>query len=459
VDNPSHAHSDALSALDVDTIAAVASPPGRGGIGVVRISGPRAMAILNAIAGRVPPARRAALAQFRDACGRPIDRGLALYFPGPASYTGDDVAELHGHGGPVVMDLLLAAALEAGARVARPGEFTERAFLNGRLDLAQAEAVADLIASATASAARSAARSLTGEFSARVELLKQALTSIRISVEAGIDFPEDDVDELAPGALLGRIDALAVELDALVGGAAQGVLRNEGLTLAIVGRPNAGKSSLLNRLAGADRAIVTPLPGTTRDVLTERIDLGGIPVRIADTAGLRVAQDPIESEGVRRARLEIAAADGVLLVADATVREDPATLIREERLALGRVIVVWNKVDLVDADCALPRVDVRAVRISALTGAGFDELIAEIKRAAGVRDDEGGFSARRRHVDALTRTRAHVERARSALRDGAALELAAEDLRAAQRALGEILGEVSSDELLGAIFSSFCIGK
>jgi tRNA modification GTPase len=447
-------------ALDRDTIAAIATAPGRGGIGIVRISGARARAVATALVGGLPATRRAAVRSFRDAQGVAVDQGVVLFFAGPASFTGEDVVELQGHGGPVVLDLLLEAALAAGARMARPGEFTERAYLNGRIDLAQAEAVADLIASGSRAGVRSAMRSLSGEFSKRIDALSSGLTELRLHVEAAIDFPEEEIDFLAESNVRERIRLLQHELAELTMRARQGALQNEGMTVVIAGRPNAGKSSLLNRLAGYDRAIVTAIPGTTRDTLSERILIDGLPLRIVDTAGLRTTDDPVEREGVRRARVELAQADRILLVCDASTGEDPITIAREEQLPLERLTVVMNKIDIAspvageDVDRTLP-----CVHVSALTGAGFDALAHHLKAAAGWRDDEGAFSARRRHLDALRRAGQLIEHGLAELESHSAAELLAEDLRLAHDALGEIVGHVSSDDLLGRIFASFCIGK
>jgi len=449
---------DGGGSLDRDTIAAVATPPGRGGIGIVRLSGAAAGQIAECMAGPLPPPRQAALRTFRDVEGRTLDQGIVLFFPGPRSYTGEDVIELQAHGGPVVMDLLLESALVGGARLARPGEFTERAYLNDRIDLAQAEAVLDLIDSGTKAAARNAARSMSGEFSRRVSSLGEAILDLRVYVEAAIDFPEEEVDFLADGVVLGRLQALRADVAAILAEAAQGALLNEGITVVIAGRPNAGKSSLLNQLAGYDRAIVTELPGTTRDVLSERITLGGLPIQVVDTAGLRDSGDVIEREGVRRARLEIAGADRVLLVFDATEPEDPLAFAREEGLPLERLTIVFNKMDLVGPTARLETA-CPSVRISALTGVGLDDLAAHLKEVVGLREDEGGFSARRRHLDALRRALDLLDRGIEQLSSWGAGELVAEDLRCAHEALGEILGRVTSDELLGSIFSSFCIGK
>lgn len=461
-----------------DTIAAIATPPGRGGVGIVRVSGPRAPEFALALLGELPPPRRAVHRTFRDTSGAPIDDGLAIYFAAPASFTGEHVLELHGHGGPVVMDLLLARVLELGARPARAGEFSERAFLNERLDLAQAEAVADLIDAGSAAAARAAARSLTGEFSKRVLDLQAALVDLRTYVEAAIDFPDEELELLSEDAIGGRVDALLAQCDALERGAKQGRLLHEGLVVVIAGRPNAGKSSLLNALAGHDAAIVTPIPGTTRDVLRERIQIDGLPLTVLDTAGLRDVPDVVEAEGIRRAREQMKKADRILYVVDAA---DAAAVtgVDADLRALPAdvpVTVVLNKCDLAGGAQAMgvsgSPVESTArrgaassspaivQRVSALTNAGLDDLREHLKTVAGfVMGDAGAFSARRRHLDALARVHAHVGTARAHLRSRAGAELIAEELRLAQVALGEILGEFTSEDLLSKIFGSFCIGK
>ncbi len=446
--------------LDRDTIAAVATPPGRGGIGIVRISGPHAREIAIAVCGRELRARTPIVAQFSDTHGEPIDRGLAILFPAPRSFTGEDVAELHGHGGPVVIDMLLQAAVARGARLARPGEFTERAFLNGKLDLAQAEAVADLIGSRSEAAARSALRSLSGSFSRRIHELADEMLDLRIYVEGAIDFPEDEIDFVAEGLVAERLERMLTALVSLLDTANQGAILNEGITLVLAGRPNVGKSSLLNRLVGFDRAIVTETPGTTRDVLTESIDFDGVPVRIVDTAGLRLSGDAIEREGIRRARVQIGEADRILLVRDDSAPEPVETLISEQELPIDRVTVVTNKIDLTGTQPGeRSGVQLAEVRVSAVTGAGIDSLKRHILRAIGHRSGTGVFSARRRHLDALGRARDSLENGASALRNGGAGELLADDLRRAHGELGEIVGTVTSDALLGEIFARFCIGK
>jgi tRNA modification GTPase len=445
-----------------DTIAAIATAPGRGGIGIVRVSGSSCRSIANALLGRVPEPRAAELHRFLDAAGEPIDEGLALYFPGPASFTGEDVLELHGHGGPVVMDLLLRRVLELGARAAAPGEFTQRAFLNDKLDLAQAEAVADLIDSGSAAAARAALRSLHGEFSSQVHDLAEAVLELRMWVEAAIDFPEEEVDFLGDRALDARLEFIRHRFAELAETARQGALLRDGLTIVIAGRPNAGKSSLLNRLAGYDAAIVTPIPGTTRDVLRERIEIDGLPVHVLDTAGLRESPDEVEAEGIRRAHRELARADRVLFVVDAS--DDEAVAAIDADLAAlpsdAPRTVVLNKIDRLAREPGMVPDDPVRVHLSAATGAGLDLLRAHLKDCVGFHPPGlGVLSARARHLEALRRARAHVEEAHRLLTERHAGELVAQELTDAQKQLGEITGEVTSEDLLGRIFSSFCIGK
>jgi tRNA modification GTPase len=446
-----------------DTIVAAATPPGRGGVGIVRVSGPKTPEIAAVILGELPEPRRAALVRFLDGEQQPIDAGFALFFPAPHSYTGEHVLEMHGHGGPVVVEALIGRVLELGARRALAGEFTQRAFLNDKVDLAQAESIADLIDAGSREAARAAMRSLQGEFSAMVNGLTEAVIDLRIYVEAAIDFPEEEIDFLADRQLEDRLAIVRDHFDAVEQSARQGRLLREGMTVVIAGRPNAGKSSLLNRLAGYDAAIVAPIAGTTRDVLRERIDIDGMPLHILDTAGLRDSTDAVEQEGVRRAETEIARADRVLFVVDAS-EDSVAAAFREERKRLPPevpVTIVFNKCDLA---VGLPMSDTVSgppqITLSALTGDGIDVLRAHLKSSMGFRTAESGtVSARRRHLDALARARAHVEEATRQLRDRRAGELVAEDLRAAQQALGEITGEFTTDDLLGRIFSSFCVGK
>jgi tRNA modification GTPase len=444
-----------------DTIAAVASAPGIGGVGVLRISGPGAGAIADSLLGRAPRPRHAHYAAFADAAGAIIDRGLLLWFPAPRSYTGEDVLELQGHGSPVALRRLLARTIELGARHARPGEFSERAFLNGKLDLAQAEAVADLIASGSDAAARAAMRSLDGEFSRRVHALTEAVVRLRVWIEAAIDFPEEEIDFLATPQLADDLAALRTQLAELLAGARRGVRLADGLHVVIVGRPNVGKSSLLNALAASERAIVTEIAGTTRDVLRETIDLDGIALTLVDTAGLREADDLVEREGIRRARAELERADLALLLDDDGAAPDDAAELRADLPAQLAHIVIHNKIDL---GGGLPRVetigDTAHIWLSARSGAGLDLLVAELKRHAGQGESaEGAFTARARHVAALERAGDHLAAAEQALLVHRAGELAAEELRQVQHALGEITGEFSSDDLLGEIFSSFCIGK
>ncbi|HVY63471.1 MAG TPA: tRNA uridine-5-carboxymethylaminomethyl(34) synthesis GTPase MnmE [Gammaproteobacteria bacterium] len=443
-----------------DTIAATGTAPGIGAVAIVRVSGPRALDIGRRLSGIEPRPRYAELCTFRAVSGEAIDEGLLLFFPGPRSFTGEDVVELQCHGGRVVSDTLLAQAFALGARPAEPGEFTLRAYLNDKLDLLQAEAVADLIASGSLQAARAALRSLDGEFSAAVADVQAALTSLRVRIEAWLDFPDEELPFDAAPQCITEIDRLLSMLDALTGRARSGRALRDGLSIAIAGPPNAGKSSLLNRLAGYDAAIVTDIPGTTRDPLREQLTLDGLPVTVVDTAGLRDTADPIEREGVRRARTEVARADRVLWLADA--RAAAATSLHEARAALGDDVpftVVMNKVDLTAAP---PRTFVLAgvpfVSLSALTGVGVDGLVAHLKQIAGLGAEvAGALSARRRHLDALARVRADLVTARAELQG--ALELTAEHLRRAQTALGELTGELTSDDLLGEIFATFCIGK
>jgi len=445
-----------------DTIAAVATPPGRGGVGIVRVSGPAAGAIAEGLLGRVPEPRRAVLERFQDAVGEALDIGLALYFPAPHSFTGEDVLELHGHGGPVVLDRLLGRVVVLGARLARPGEFSERAFLNGKLDLAQAEAVADLIDSGSEAAARSALSSLEGLLSQRVTALVEGLMALRSYVEAAIDFADEEIDFLSSSDASGRLAALEAELEALVASAQQGRLLRDGLTVVLAGPPNAGKSSLLNYFAGRDSAIVTDVPGTTRDLLREFIQLDGLPLHLVDTAGLRDSGDAVEREGVRRARDAIASADRVLLIVDDTACSDAdLARLRDGLPEACPVSVVRNKIDLSgrSAGCSdtAPGAE---LAISVTNGAGLDALRDHLKEVSGYFGaDDGLFMARQRHLDALRVAGDALAVARHHLAGDAAGELVAEELRLAQQALGEITGAVTPDDLLGQIFSSFCIGK
>lgn len=443
------------------TIAAIATPPGRGGIGIVRVSGPRARAIAQTLLGKVPAPRYASLARFHDPQGEVIDEGLALFFPAPHSFTGEDVLELHAHGGAVTLDMLLRAALAAGASAARPGEFSQRAFLNGKLDLAQAEAIADLIESSSESAARSALRSLQGAFSQRVHAIVDALIKTRVFVESAIDFPDEEIDVLADEAFITRIADIEAQIDALLQATRQGCLLREGATVVLAGPPNAGKSSLLNALAQREAAIVSPLPGTTRDALREQIQIDGLPLLMVDTAGLRETADVVESEGVRRARAALAQADHALVIVDDAARAETASALREVPAGLGYTLV-RNKIDLTQRAPGIvaSATDGVEIAISCKTGAGLDALAARLRQVMGFAPaGEGLFTARRRHLDAIARARAHVQQGRRQWTDARAGELLAEELRQAQQALSEITGEYSSDDLLGEIFSSFCIGK
>lgn len=447
-----------------DTIVAAATPPGRGGVAVVRISGAAVPNIARQLLGNLPAPRVATFGRWRDAAGELIDIGLALHFPAPHSFTGEHVLELQGHGSDVVVEALVERIVELGARRARAGEFSERAFLNDKIDLAQAEAIADLVDAGSRRAAQAALRSLQGEFSAQVNATRAALTSLRVYVEAAIDFPEEEIDFLASAEMRERIEDVQARMARVLAAAEQGAVLARGLTVAIAGRPNAGKSTLMNRLAGHDVAIVTPVAGTTRDLLRERIEIDGMPVELIDTAGLRDATgDAIEVEGMRRAREAIARADLLLFLVDAAA--DPAhASFDEERATLPPEVpctLVLNKVDLAPAALSLAKRGVhgQVLAISAASGEGMAELRRHITARAG-RGAEGGsaVTARARHVDALRRASSHLDAAHHQLaaKQG---ELAALELREAQRELGEVVGDVTSDELLGHIFSSFCIGK
>jgi len=452
-----------MSRNDPDTIAAIATPAGIGGVGIVRLSGPRVPDIARALLGSIPPPRRARFTSFRNAAGRIVDQGLALYFPQPHSFTGEHVLELHGHGGPVVLDMLIQETLAAGARLARPGEFSERAFLNGKLDLTQAEAVADLIESASTEAARAALRSLQGVFSARVRAIGEMLTGLRVQIEAALDFPEEELDLLADQSLAAHAHTILDEVNALAAECRQGQLLRDGMTIALSGRPNAGKSSLLNLLARRDAAIVSASPGTTRDVLREPIQIDGLPLHVLDTAGLRETTDEVETEGVRRAREAMQSADRVLLVIDDS-RENEGSIrtLLAELPDNVPVTLIRNKIDI--SGRAAGGIEnagfaVAEIALSALNGNGLNALHEHLKACMGYRPaGEGAFSARRRHLESLRRCAEQlaVVPPELAARRG---ELAADALRQAQQALGEITGEFTSDELLGRIFASFCIGK
>lgn len=450
-----------------DPIVAVATAPGRGAVGIVRASGADLSPLIEAVCGRPLQARRAHYGPFLDATGAPIDQGLALWFPAPHSYTGETVLELQAHGGPVVLQLLLARCLEAGAgiglRLAEPGEFTQRAFLNDKLDLAQAEAVADLIDASTEAAARSAGRALAGAFSQRVDTLAEQLLQLRLLVEATLDFPEEEIDFLEQAGARGRLAQALDTLQALQAGARQGVLLREGMRVVLAGQPNVGKSSLLNALAGAELAIVTEIPGTTRDRVAETIQIEGVPVHVTDTAGLRedlAAGDEVERIGIGRSWQAIGEADAVIFLHDLTRRGEPGYEAAEAQIAArlpAQALQVYNKADRVTPTALPPG----AIALSARTGEGLDLLRSELLARAGWQaQPEGVFIARARHLQALARAQQHLRQAQAlAAQADAALDLLAEELRLAHAALGEITGQVSADDLLGAIFSRFCIGK
>ncbi|MGM3176035.1 tRNA uridine-5-carboxymethylaminomethyl(34) synthesis GTPase MnmE [Dickeya lacustris] len=450
-----------------DTIVAQATPPGRGGVGILRISGPHAAAVAQAVLGKLPKPRYADYLPFQDTDGSVLDQGIALWFPGPNSFTGEDVLELQGHGGPVILDLLLKRVLALpGVRIARPGEFSERAFLNDKLDLAQAEAIADLIDASSEQAARSAVNSLQGVFSTRIHQLVEALTHLRIYVEAAIDFPDEEIDFLSDGKIETMLNAVIDDLEGVRGEARQGSLLREGMKVVIAGRPNAGKSSLLNALAGREAAIVTDIAGTTRDVLREHIHIDGMPLHIIDTAGLREASDEVERIGIERAWQEIEQADRVLFMVDGTTTDAiaPAAIWPEFMARLPGslpVTVVRNKADITGETFGIEEVKTYSlIRLSARTGEGVDTLRQHLKQSMGfISNTEGGFLARRRHLQALELAATHLQQGHEQLVSAYAGELLAEELRLAQQALSEITGEFTSDDLLGRIFSSFCIGK
>lgn len=452
-----------------DTIAAIATPPGQGGIGVVRVSGPLSKKIAQQILGFLPKARKAHYCQFHDQQQQLLDHGIALFFPGPNSFTGEDVLELQGHGGPVLLDLILKTCVVAGARLARPGEFSEQAYLNGKMDLAQAEAIADLISCQSEHAARAALRSLEGEFSQCIHALLNKLIYLRMYVEATIDFPEEEIDFLSDGKVAALLQDLLETVERIEQAARQGSLLREGMIVVIAGQPNAGKSSLLNALSGREAAIVTDIAGTTRDILREEIIIDGLPIHIIDTAGLRESDDPIEREGIRRAREMLQKADHVLLVMDVT-KTDAANIRQELQSLQGQLpsaipcTVILNKQDLLSLEKSAELVqglqDFPHIKISAVTKQGLLELRDYLKKCVAFDSQfEGGFLARRRHLDALRRAREAIFRAQKQLVEYSAGELIAEELMLAQQDLAEITGEFHSDDLLGKIFSSFCIGK
>jgi len=444
-----------------DTIAAIATPPGLGGVGIVRVSGPSVTPIAEQILGGLPPPRYAALLPFVGPDSEVIDHGIALFFPSPHSFTGEDVLELQAHGGPVVLDLLLQRILALGCRPARSGEFSERAFLNGKLDLTQAEAVSDLIESSTEAAARLAQRTLQGEFSQRITELLESIISLRAYVEAAVDFPEEEVDFLTDSHVGDDLRVVIDTLERVRRSARQGQLLRDGMTLVIAGRPNAGKSSLLNALAGRDTAIVTHVPGTTRDLLRERIQIDGMPLHIVDTAGLREGPDPIEREGILRARREMEHADRLLWVFDDQEGPNHDAMDRATLPLNVPVTLVRNKIDLTGTRPGVRHTaDGVEVAIAAASGEGIDELRAHMKESVGYQGaGEGEFMARRRHLEALERTGGHLLQGQRVMLEAEAGELLAEELRLAQNALSEITGKFLPDDLLGEIFGRFCIGK
>ncbi len=447
------------SALNTDLIVAVATPPGQGGIGVVRLSGAQALQVGEQICGRALPPRQATFCRFREGA-EVLDEGVALSFHEPASFTGENVVELQCHGSPVVLQRLLDAACALGARLARPGEFSERAYLNGKLDLAQAEAVADLIASTSVTAAKAAMRSLTGEFSRQIHALTETLAQLRMLVEACIDFPDEDVEFLEEAEVDARVAALLAELEALRQRCHQGQLINEGINVALIGPPNAGKSSLLNALAGEEAAIVTDVPGTTRDLLKVDLVLGGMPLKLVDTAGLRDSEDTVEKIGIERARAQADAADLVIVVLDASQVAPELLTKAVQRLVPDTTsarLIVMNKIDLLSA--GIPSAERDTHWVSAKTGQGIDALVQAIVAAAGLSGAEVGFTARARHVAALDDAIVSLQRAAAQLTAREDTEIVAEELRAAHNALGEIVGIETPDDLLGRIFSEFCIGK
>ncbi len=470
-----------MTLQDTDTISAIATPAGRGGIGIVRVSGPSVMQIALAICGRQVEARVATYCQFRTAEGKVLDSGIALFFPGPKSFTGEDVLELQGHGGVVVLKSLLRRTLECGARMARPGEFTERAFLNDKLDLLQAEATADLISATSEQAMRSSVRTLQGAFSAHIHALVKQITAIRVNVEAAIDFSDDAIDLLRDTEVAQALQDINTQVKATYEKARQGALLQEGIAVVLAGAPNAGKSTLLNALAGSNAAIVTDIPGTTRDLLRQQLDIDGLPVSVTDTAGLRASQNPVEMEGIRRARDAVNQADQVLLVVDASLNRPGENDLISQNLDLlaldnnttqwieqynGRLCLVLNKIDLIEGmtpgqgSTVYQQLELPSFHISAQQGEGLDNLRSFLKNNCGY--DEGTedvFIARERHIQALKIVAGHLENAGQRVSECLHLELVAEELRLGQQALSAITGVVTSDDLLGEIFANFCLGK
>ena len=457
-----------ISRKSTDTICAIATPSGIGGVGIVRVSGPLTKLIIVNVIGKIPPPRYAQYSTFIDNNNEIIDKGISLFFPAPNSFTGEDVLELQAHGGPIILDQIIQAILASGARIARPGEFSERAFLNNKIDLTQAEAIADLIESHSVVAAKHALRSLQGEFSSLINALVASIIELRVFIEAAIDFPEEEIDFLASSDVKDKLILLLEELDKVLAQAKTGSILKEGLSIVIVGEPNVGKSSLLNLLSGQDSAIVTNVPGTTRDALKELIDLDGLPAHFIDTAGLRESSDIVEQEGMKRTWEAIKKADHILLLIDSNKEKILSNhpmlqeLIKESP-DLNKITIVKNKIDLNSQEAGISfndKIKTYCVSVSVLKNHGIKNLISHVKRVSGFTiNEEGGFIARRRHLDALNRAKTLIEKAQEQLLIFKAGELLADDLRQAQIALSEITGEFNSDDLLGEIFSSFCIGK
>jgi len=462
VAKPDCVYTNSMSAIEtIDTIAAVATPPGKGGVGIIRVSGPLATTIAKNILGHIPQPRRAEYLPFHDQNQTIIDTGIVLYFQAPNSFTGEDVLEFQGHGGPVVLDMLLQVVIQHGARLAHAGEFSERAFLNDKLDLAQAEAIADLIEAGSVQAARSAMRSLQGSFSEQIHVLVEDITQLRMYVEAAIDFPEEEVDFLADKKIAQNLRQIEQALDAVFLGAEQGVLLREGIRVVLVGQPNVGKSSLLNSLSQRESAIVTNIPGTTRDVVREEINVNGMPLHIIDTAGLRDSDDPVEQEGIKRTWQAIEQADAILYLLDESMGENKLDADVLDKLP-KKIPVIWvhNKIDLQGmVEKVIYKKESQHIYLSAHSGQGLQLLRNTLSTLAGYQQfGEGNFIARRRHLEALQGAQTHLGQASTLLQQGQG-ELMAEELRLTQDCLGEITGEISSDDLLGRIFSSFCIGK
>jgi tRNA modification GTPase len=463
---------------DKDTICAIATSPGIGGVGIVRISGSHCKEIAQKLLGLIPHPRHATYTPFYESASTEvIDQGIALYFESPNSFTGEDILELQGHGGYFITDKILKEAIKSGARLARPGEFSERAFLNDKIDLTQAEAIADLIEASTEEAARSALRTLQGDFSLLIHALANSIVDLRVYIEASIDFAEEEIDFLTEGKTEERLTAIIDDVDKIFAKAQQGAILREGMSVVIAGKPNAGKSSLLNALSDKDSAIVTDIPGTTRDTLSEHINIDGMPLHITDTAGLRDSDDIVEKEGIRRAISAIEKADRILLVIDSSqegididrLAEYLQTIglgVMADAIDLKRISVIYNKIDK-NSESEQPEINanygtnaITTLKLSAKHKQGIELLRQHLKDCMGYQSSgESGFIARRRHLDALSRTKLSLEQALSQLIHNRAGELVAEDLKAAHRALGEITGEFTTDDLLGKIFSSFCVGK